>query len=74
MKHNICAWIHDTQCLVSMIEDTFVCMVSMIQNIYVRCPWYTIFGVWYIWCTIFVTSIHDTKYLCHVFVMHNIYI
>ena len=32
MIDNICVWIHDTQCLVSMIDFQYLCLVSMIHK------------------------------------------
>ena len=70
--HNISIVIHDTQCLVSMIDN---CMCGIRHTQYL-CPVYTMhnfFGLvakmnnicdWYPWYTIFMSGIHDTYYLC----------
>ena len=49
---------------ISMIHIIYVCMVSMILNVKIWCPWYIMlkFGV------------HDTQFLGLVSMMHNIYV
>ena len=56
---------HDTQYFMSSILDTHcLCLESMIRNIY----------VWYPWFTIFMSGVLDTQYLYLVLLIHNIYI
>ena len=73
------------QCLVSKIHNICrlftihdICPVSLINNIYVWNPWYTLFMscthvtkyVLYPWYTIFISGIHDTQYFILVSIIY----